>query len=198
MKSSLLISGLVLTASQALAAITVITPWSTSVWTAGGTGEITWNVTAPESTLNCDIQLLNGDTANQNLVAQITSTSTPIACSAGKYGIYPINDFASGQYSIRIGQSATNNWYYSGLFTFNGTGTSKPISVVSSATAISGTAAAAAAATSGAIPIGKAAASGSAAAVSASATTVSSDAHSVTFHSAAVALGAVAAAAFAL
>jgi hypothetical protein len=41
--------------------------------------------------------------------------------------MYPLNDFAAGQYWIRIGQNSTGNWYYSGLFTFSGNGTSKPI-----------------------------------------------------------------------
>ncbi|EIE78183.1 hypothetical protein G6F46_000065 [Rhizopus delemar] len=200
-------AGLVSAASQALASITVVSPWGTSVWSAGGHGEITWNATTPESTLNCDIQLMNGEAKNANLVAQVTDPSTPIACSAGKYDIHPLNDFAAGKYSIRIGQASTGNWYYSGLFTFNGTGSSKPISVVSTATSLSGTAAAAAAAATGnpaasgnAAAIGKAAASGSAASASASATALStkSAANAISINSAALALGAVAAAAFAL
>ncbi|KAG1149046.1 hypothetical protein G6F37_001543 [Rhizopus arrhizus] len=197
-------AGLVSAASQALASITVVSPWGTSVWSAGGHGEITWNATTPESTLNCDIQLMNGEAKNANLVAQVTDPSTPIACSAGKYDIHPLNDFAAGKYSIRIGQASTGNWYYSGLFTFNGTGSSKPISVVSTATSLSGTAAAAAAATGNpaasgnAAAIGKAAASGSAASASATALSTKSAANTISINSAALALGAVAAAAFAL
>ncbi|KAG0750117.1 hypothetical protein G6F57_000388 [Rhizopus arrhizus] len=198
-------AGLVSAASQALASITVVSPWGTSVWSAGGHGEITWNATTPESTMNCDIQLMNGEAKNANLVAQVTDPSTPIACSAGKYDIHPLNDFAAGKYSIRIGQASTGNWYYSGLFTFNGTGSSKPVSVVSTATSLSGTAAAAAAAATGnpaasgnAAAIGKAAASGSAASASATALSTKSAANTISINSAALALGAVAAAAFAL
>lgn len=132
-----------------------------------------------------------------------------------------MNDFAAGKYSIRIGQASTGNWYYSGLFTFNGTGSSKPvckflaqlqklnaniiiIAVVSTATSLSGTAAAAAAATGNpaasgnAAAIGKAAASGSAASASATALSTKSAANTISINSAALALGAVAAAAFAL
>jgi hypothetical protein len=133
-----------------------------------------------------------------------------------------LNDFAAGKYSIRIGQASTGNWYYSGLFTFNGTGSSKPIckflaqlqklnaniiiiAIVSTATSLSGTAAAAAAAATGnpaasgnAAAIGKAAASGSAASASATALSTKSAANTISINSAALALGAVAAAAFAL
>lgn len=41
--------------------------------------------------------------------------------------MYPLNDFASGQYWLRIGQAANNNWFYSGVFNFNGTGTARPV-----------------------------------------------------------------------
>ncbi|KAI9254878.1 hypothetical protein BY458DRAFT_520567 [Sporodiniella umbellata] len=209
MKSSLLIAaGVLSTASQVFGAINVITPWSTSVWTAGGNGNITWTATAPENALNCDIQLMSGDPKNQNIVAQITSPTTPIPCSAGKYDIHPINDFASGPYSIRIGQASTGTWAYSGSFTLNGTGAAKPISVVSAATAAaSGSVAPAASSGASSVPIGKAAASGSISAsasgsksLSASATATPNAGASTTgtLHVAAIALGAVAATAFAL
>ncbi|RCI06742.1 hypothetical protein CU098_013483 [Rhizopus stolonifer] len=135
MKTTLIAAGIVAAASQAMAAISVANPWGQVTWTSGGSGEITWTATAPEDTLNCDIQLLNGDYTNSNLVAQITGADTPIACSTGKFSIYPLNDFASGQYWIRIGQNSTSNWYYSGLFTFNGNGTVGPISTAWTASA---------------------------------------------------------------
>ncbi|RCH80849.1 hypothetical protein CU097_000315, partial [Rhizopus azygosporus] len=96
MKSAFLTAAAVVAAaSQAAASITVVTPWASSTWSAGGHGEISWNATAPENALNCDIQLMNGEAKNANLVAQITNPATPIACSAGKYDMYPLNDFAS-------------------------------------------------------------------------------------------------------
>ncbi|KAG0741427.1 hypothetical protein G6F62_002823 [Rhizopus arrhizus] len=159
LENTLIAAGLLAAASQALAAITVVNPWGSSTWTAGGHGEISWNATSPDDTLNCDIQLLNGDNTHANLVAQITNPDTPIACSAGKYDMYPLNDFAAGQYWIRIGQNSTGNWYYSGLFTFSGNGTSKPISLASSATVAPVAAATANPATSSNAAIGVAAAS---------------------------------------
>lgn len=41
--------------------------------------------------------------------------------------MYPLNDFASGQYWIRIGQASTNTWAYSGAFSFVGNGTASPV-----------------------------------------------------------------------
>ncbi|KAL0081411.1 hypothetical protein J3Q64DRAFT_1754923 [Phycomyces blakesleeanus] len=138
-------------------AATFITPWANSTWTAGGHGNITWTASADEAALNCEIQMLNGEVGNANLVAYVTNPASPIACSAGKFDIYPLNDFASGKYSLRIGQSATGNWGYSGVFNFVGGGTIAPLVVVSG-TSASGVAA------SGAAASGAAAASGSAAA----------------------------------
>ena len=40
--------------------------------------------------------------------------------------IHPLNDFKSGDYWIRIGQSDKNNWAYSGVFKFKGNGTANP------------------------------------------------------------------------
>ncbi|KAI9279280.1 hypothetical protein BY458DRAFT_502557 [Sporodiniella umbellata] len=128
MKFAFIASCVFAAASQAMAAINVSSPWGQVTWTAGQTGEIAWTATAPEDTMNCDIQLLNGDYTHSNLVALITATETPIPCSVGKFNIYPLNDFSAGQYWIRIGQSSTNNWYYSGLFTYNGNGTVGPVS----------------------------------------------------------------------
>ncbi|KAI9482870.1 MAG: hypothetical protein EXX96DRAFT_605969 [Benjaminiella poitrasii] len=124
-----LLAGVISALSQ-VSAVTIVTPWAQSVWTAGGHGEITWNASATDATLKCDIYMLNGDFKNSNIVAQITDPATPVDCSAGKYDMYPLNDFASGQYWIRIGQASTGNWAYSSAFQFNGNGTSKPQSVV--------------------------------------------------------------------
>ncbi|OBZ90800.1 hypothetical protein A0J61_01156 [Choanephora cucurbitarum] len=213
MKFSLLTAAAAVAVAQ-VSAVTVVTPWSTSTWTAGGHGNITWTITDAEANLKCDIYLLSGDAKNANIVAQITDPATPVACNALKYDIYPLNDFASGQYSIRIGQASTGTWSYSSAFSFTGNGSSKPICNQASASgSASGTvAAAAAAATSGAATSG-AAASGSKAVASASgaksavsgsasasqaASTQTSGASSNTVSAAALAMGAVAAVALSL
>ncbi|KAI8377426.1 uncharacterized protein BYT42DRAFT_344067 [Radiomyces spectabilis] len=116
-------------ASQAYAAITVVTPWADSLWTAGGHGNITWTTTAAEANLKCEIQMLNGNNTNANLVAYVTTPGTPVDCSVKQYDIHPLNDFAKGKYWIRIGQSSTNTWAYSGVFNFEGKGTANPLQI---------------------------------------------------------------------
>ncbi|KAI8370949.1 hypothetical protein BD560DRAFT_396435 [Blakeslea trispora] len=207
-----------------VSAVTIVTPWSTSAWTAGGHGNITWTITDAEANLKCDIYLLSGDAKNANIVAQITDPATPVACNALKYDIYPLNDFASGQYSIRIGQASTGTWAYSSAFSFTGNGSSKPISVVSQAAAASGAAsgsaaasgaaatgtaaAAASAATSGAVKSVAAAAASASGAKSVAASASASASHAASSHTsgassntvsaAALAMGAVAAVALSL
>ncbi|KAK4512721.1 uncharacterized protein ATC70_003427 [Mucor velutinosus] len=211
MKFSLLTAAGVLAAINQATAVTIVTPWASSVWSAGGHGLITWNTTAADANLKCDIYMLNGEFTNSNIVAQITDPATPVACSAGSYDMYPLNDFASGSYWIRIGQASTGNWAYSSPFKFNGTGTAKPVSVVSGASAaavptnsssVTGTAAAAASAASAtkAATTGASSASKSASAsASASASPASSGASAaMSINAAAVALGAIAAVALTL
>jgi len=117
--------------------ITVISPWSTTVWQSGGAGLVTWNSTAgggPDFT-TCSIDLLNGDPKAANLVAHITSQ--PVAVSLGKFQITPIQDFATGStYWIRIGNSG--QWFYSGTFSFQGKGTVPPLSAAWSPSASAG------------------------------------------------------------
>ncbi|CAO3645886.1 unnamed protein product [Cunninghamella echinulata] len=115
-----------LTLASVAQAVTVITPWANSTWVSGGDGVITWKSDANEAKLKCDIQLMNGNAANANMVAFVTAPETPVACSDNSYKISPINDFASGKYSIRVGQISTNTWAYSGLFEFQGKGTAQP------------------------------------------------------------------------
>ncbi|KAI8874997.1 hypothetical protein K501DRAFT_203510, partial [Backusella circina FSU 941] len=208
MKSALLIAaGVVSAATQASAAISIITPWGDTTWTSGGAGNITWTATGTDASAKCDIQLLNGNFTNANMVAEITATGSPVACSAGSYVITPLNDFASGSYWIRIGQSATANWYYSGVFKFSGKGTAAPLSLASSAGAVAasasasaplstaaGASASAAAVTTGVVA-GKNAASASA---SASASSTTSGASILTMSKVAAAAGAIAAIAFSL
>ncbi|KAI7872501.1 hypothetical protein BDF14DRAFT_1754052 [Spinellus fusiger] len=177
MKSTLISALAAFAAINTVSAVTFVTPWSESNWVSGGHGNITWTSTPADSTLNCEIQMLNGNATSANLVAYVTSAASPVPCSVGKFDIYPLNDFDSGKYSLRIGQSATNNWSYSGVFNFVGNGTIKPLLLASSAGVAPGAATGAAAATganptgagvitasvSGAKPTGAAAASGSAA-----------------------------------
>ncbi|KAI8890426.1 hypothetical protein K501DRAFT_206330 [Backusella circina FSU 941] len=204
MKSFFVIAAGVLSAvSQASAAVTVITPWASTTWTSGEHGAISWNATGADASLKCDIQMLNGDYTNANLVAAITAVDTPIACSSGAFDIYPLNDFASGKYWIRIGQASTNTWGYSGEFTFAGKGSAKAYSVVggpsaavSGAAVPTGSAAATASGTSAPKTTGGASAAAASASKSASAST--SGASGFTMSKAAVAIGAVAAVALTL
>ncbi|KAI9300486.1 hypothetical protein BJ944DRAFT_272968, partial [Cunninghamella echinulata] len=129
----------------------IITPWANSTWVSGQHGLITWKSDANEAKLKCDIQLMNGNAANANMVAYVTAPATPVDCSANSYDIYPLNDFAAGKYSIRIGQIATNTWAYSGLFEFQGKGNAKPFQLASSGAA-STTGAAATGTPAGATP----------------------------------------------
>ncbi|KAL9541133.1 hypothetical protein MBANPS3_009289 [Mucor bainieri] len=211
MKFSLLTAAGVLAAINQATAVTIVTPWASTVWSAGGHGLITWNTTAADASLKCDIYMLNGEFTNSNIVAQITDPATPVDCSVGSYDMYPLNDFASGSYWIRIGQASTGTWAYSSPFKFNGTGAAKPVSVVSGAsaaavptngTAVTGTAAAAASAASAtkAATTGVSSASKSASAsASASASPASSGASAaMSINAAAVALGAIAAVALTL
>ncbi|KAF7728770.1 hypothetical protein EC973_005608 [Apophysomyces ossiformis] len=129
---------------------TVVTPWKDNTWTAGGHGNITWTADAAEAGKKCEIQLMNGEAKNANLVAFVTDPKAPIDCAVKQFDIYPLNDFAKGQYWIRIGDSATNNWAYSGVFNFVGNGTANPLKLASTsgvATATSSGGAAAAKAT---------------------------------------------------
>ncbi|KAF1801200.1 hypothetical protein V8B55DRAFT_1528697 [Mucor lusitanicus] len=211
MKFSLLTAAGVLAAINQASAVTIVTPWASTVWSAGGHGLITWNTTAADANLKCDIYMLNGEFTNSNIVAQITDPATPVDCSVGSYDMYPLNDFASGSYWIRIGQASTGNWAYSSPFKFNGTGAAKPVSIVSGAsaaavptnsTSVTGTAAAAASAASAtkAATTGASSASKSASAsASASASPASSGASAaMSINAAAVALGAIAAVALTL
>lgn len=210
MKFSLLSAAGILAAVSQASAVTIVTPWANSVWTAGGHGDITWNATAADAGLKCDIYLLNGDYKNSNIVAQVTNPATPVDCSVGKFDIYPLNDFAAGNYWIRIGQSATGNWAYSGVFKFEGKGTSSPVSVVGTPSAVvNGTnPGAAVASASGSAPVATTIPTASAAAkngtasasasASASSTAKSGAESAMNVNTAAVALGAIAAIAFAL
>ncbi|KAG2174054.1 hypothetical protein INT44_000168, partial [Umbelopsis vinacea] len=100
--------------------ITVVTPWASTIWTAGTTGSITWNTTSAGSPAltTCSIDMLGGSATNANVVAHVTGTA--IDCNLGKYDITPLGDFATGKYWLRIGSDPT--WFYSGQFTFQGTG----------------------------------------------------------------------------
>ncbi|CAO0803506.1 unnamed protein product [Mucor circinelloides] len=213
MKFSLLTAAGVLAAINQATAVTIVTPWASTVWSAGGHGLITWNTTAADANLKCDIYMLNGEFTNSNIVAQITNPATPVDCSVGSYDMYPLNDFASGSYWIRIGQASTGNWAYSSPFKFNGTGAAKPVSVVSGASSaavptgsanVTGNAAAAAAAatSSGSKPVTTGAANAnktSSASASASASPAASGASAaMSINAAAVALGAIAAVALTL
>ncbi|KAI8583411.1 hypothetical protein K450DRAFT_223526 [Umbelopsis ramanniana AG] len=62
--------------------------------------------------------MLGGSATNANVVAHVTGV--PIDCTLGKYDITPLGDFATGKYWLRIGSDPT--WFYSGQFTFQGTG----------------------------------------------------------------------------
>ncbi|KAH8555879.1 hypothetical protein BGW37DRAFT_478925 [Umbelopsis sp. PMI_123] len=143
--------------------INVITPWSSTTWTAGGAGSITWNVTtagSPAFTL-CSIDMLDGSATNANVVAHVTSV--PIDCSLGKFEITPLANFASGKYWLRIGSDPT--WFYSGQFTFQGTGSVGALSSAWNASASVAPATASISMASGSIPT----ASGSALSANASA-----------------------------
>ncbi|KAI9310643.1 hypothetical protein BX666DRAFT_1869300, partial [Dichotomocladium elegans] len=104
----------------------IVTPWANTTWVSGGLGSITWT-SAANDTGNCEIQLMNGNASNANMVAYVTSPGEPVNCTANAYNIYPLNDFASGQYWVRIGERISNAWVYSGVFTFQGNGTAKPL-----------------------------------------------------------------------
>ncbi|CEP10549.1 hypothetical protein [Parasitella parasitica] len=194
-------AGLFAAINQAMA-VTIVTPWANTVWSAGGHGLISWNTTSADAGLKCDIYMLNGEYTNSNIVAQITDPSTPVDCSVGSYDMYPLNDFSSGSYWIRIGQASTGSWAYSSPFQFNGTGGARPVSIASGASTAAvptGTAAAAAAAATGnnkvvatAAPAAgnKVASVGAMASASASST---SAATTVSINAAAIALGAIAA-----
>ncbi|CAO3650505.1 unnamed protein product [Mucor hiemalis] len=207
MKFSLLSAAGIIAAVSQASAVTIVTPWANSVWTAGAHGDITWNTTAADATLKCDIYLLNGDYKNSNIVAQVTNPATPVDCSVGKFDIYPLGDFASGNYWIRIGQSSTGAWAYSGVFKFQGNGTSSPVSVVGTpSAAVNGTnpgaaVASASGASTTALPTAAAnknSTSSASASASASSTAKSGADSAMSVNTAAVALGAIAAIAFAL
>ncbi|GAB5589392.1 hypothetical protein Unana1_04292 [Umbelopsis nana] len=139
--------------------ITVVTPWSSTVWVSGGHGSITWNVTSAGATslTECSIDMLDGASTNANVVAHVTSA--PIACTAGAFDIYPLGDFAAGQYWLRIG--ADPNWFYSGKFQFQGKGTVGAVSAAwnASASAVIPTASVSLASGASALPSGIATAS---------------------------------------
>ncbi|RUS32995.1 hypothetical protein BC938DRAFT_473568 [Jimgerdemannia flammicorona] len=145
MVKSILAVSLALVAAAQATVITVISPWGTSTWIAGGAGDITWSSTSgggPDFT-TCSIDLLNGDPKAANLVAHITDPATPIAVSAGKFRIQPIGDFPAGNnYWIRMGNDP--NWFYSHTFNFSGKGTIPPLSMAWSATGATAAPAAAA------------------------------------------------------
>ncbi|KAI8329137.1 hypothetical protein BC941DRAFT_363039, partial [Chlamydoabsidia padenii] len=111
----------------------IVTPWADTTWNSGGHGNITWKATGADLTQKCEIQLLNGNSTNANLVAYVTDPKLPADCSSGSFDIYPLNDFAAGKYSIRIGQSASSTWAYSGVFNFVGKGAAKPLQLASGA-----------------------------------------------------------------
>ncbi|KAI8145165.1 hypothetical protein BJV82DRAFT_605138 [Fennellomyces sp. T-0311] len=133
---SLFLSALALAASASTAAatITVITPWADTTWTSGGRGNITWNTDAADNSKDCHIQMMNGNATNSNMVAYVTAPETPVKCSVKSYEIYPLNDFASGDYWIRVGQTDdAKSWGYSGVFKFKGNGTARPYHLASGA-----------------------------------------------------------------
>ncbi|KAL1933613.1 hypothetical protein VTP01DRAFT_7703 [Rhizomucor pusillus] len=126
---SLALSAVALAASLSatLADINVVSPWSDSAWKSGGNGTITWNITPEEENMKCEIQLLNGDTANSNIVAYVTDPGAPVPCSDKAFNIEPLNDFAKGKYWIRIGHPGEKKWFYSHAFEFDGKGTAEPL-----------------------------------------------------------------------
>ncbi|ORZ05449.1 hypothetical protein BCR42DRAFT_428321 [Absidia repens] len=147
-------------ASVAQAAITIVTPWADTTWNSGAHGNITWKAAGTDANQKCEIQLLNGNSSNANLVAYVTDPKLPVDCTSGSFDIYPLNDFAAGKYSIRIGQSASSTWAYSGVFNFVGKGAAKPLQVASGAAPASS--GASAAASSGAAANGTSSSSASA------------------------------------
>ncbi|OZJ03626.1 hypothetical protein BZG36_03733 [Bifiguratus adelaidae] len=141
---SLPLSALLVLATLAVVNATTISitnPVASTVWKAGGSGEITWTSTSAGSAsfTSVTIDLLTGNFQNANIAGHIATTPVPV--SAGSFVIQPINDFASGNnYWIRIGDAASNTWFYSAAFTLDGTGSAVPLSLGWSATA-TGTAA---------------------------------------------------------
>ncbi|SAM09790.1 hypothetical protein [Absidia glauca] len=181
--------------SVAQAAVTIVTPWADTTWTSGAHGNITWKATGADLTQKCEIQLLNGNSTNANLVAYVTDPKLPADCSSGSFDIYPLNDFAAGKYSIRIGQSATSNWAYSGVFNFVGKGAAKPLQLASGAAGAassSGSASVAAAAASAnvtASTTGKTNSTGTSASASSSSTSGASTGSSISVMAVAAAAG---------
>ncbi|KAI7887417.1 hypothetical protein K492DRAFT_202586 [Lichtheimia hyalospora FSU 10163] len=125
MKSILLCAATLLSAVSAK--ITIVTPWAETTWTAGGHGNITWTSEKSDASQECQIQLMNGNASNANMVAFITSPASPVKCSDNRFDIYPLNDFESGKYWVRIGQRESDTWAYSGVFEFKGNGSATPL-----------------------------------------------------------------------
>ncbi|KAJ8652760.1 hypothetical protein O0I10_011565 [Lichtheimia ornata] len=125
MKSILLCTAALLSAVSAK--ITIVTPWAETTWTAGGHGNITWTSEKSDASQECQIQLMNGNASNANMVAFITSPASPVKCSDNRFDIYPLNDFESGKYWVRIGQRESDTWAYSGVFNFKGNGSATPL-----------------------------------------------------------------------
>ncbi|KAI7903877.1 uncharacterized protein BX663DRAFT_505542 [Cokeromyces recurvatus] len=192
-----LLAGAISVISQ-VSAVIIVNPWADTTWVSGGQGEITWKITTADAGLKCEIYMLNGDYKNSNLVAQVTNPATPVDCSVGKYAIYPLNDFASGKYWIRIGQRSTGNWAYSAPFDFKGNGTAKPESIVVTPTAVKSNSTTAAVITTAPATTSTAKSSSSSSAETSKTTSNESGAPMMSISSAVIALGAIAAVALIL
>ncbi|KAI8373097.1 uncharacterized protein BYT42DRAFT_536745 [Radiomyces spectabilis] len=108
--------------SMAHAAIVIKTPWEETTWRANQPANLAWVSNATDFGTVCDIQLLTGSDAHAHVIANLTAADKPIPCSVNQYTTSPLQTYDTGDYFVRIGQAAKDNWSYSGTFRYIGKG----------------------------------------------------------------------------
>ncbi|KAG2212088.1 hypothetical protein INT46_011415 [Mucor plumbeus] len=136
--SSIAIAALTTAVASVSANFNISEPWGQTTWTAGQIGSVAWNASADIAQSLCEIHLLTGDATSATFVTNLTANGNLVPCNFTRANIHPLPDYASGQYSVRVGPNGVVNdqYAYSGLFTYVGNGTVLPDGQTASTTAV--------------------------------------------------------------
>ncbi|KAL0094956.1 hypothetical protein F4703DRAFT_1821501 [Phycomyces blakesleeanus] len=124
-------------AAVAHAKVRIISPDADTVWKAGESATIKWKSDGKDSSLTCDIQLLNGDPKDADIIGTLTKDGAP-KCSENSFTVDSLDDYPSGTVFMRIGQNSKHKWSYSEDFKFKGDGSASSGSASSSSGSGSG------------------------------------------------------------
>ncbi|KAI7905767.1 uncharacterized protein BX663DRAFT_549728 [Cokeromyces recurvatus] len=112
-------------ATAVSASFTILEPWSATTWESGKSGTVSWTSTPDEAGKKCEIHLLTGPSDNAIFVANLTANGNLVPCEFIAATFYPLPDYATGNYFVRLGENGASYEYYaySANFHFIGNGT---------------------------------------------------------------------------